>query len=67
MDPILMYLTTESLPIEKFKARRVKFQAKRYHVIHRVLYKRGYTLLYLRCIYSNQVKGIMQEIHEGVL
>ena len=47
MDPILIYLTTGNLPTEKNKAKRVRFQLARYHVINGVLYKRGYTRPYL--------------------
>ena len=66
MDPILIYLTAENLSTEKLKARRVKYRAVRYHVINGMLYKRGYTLSYLRCIHPTQVKDILQEIHKGI-
>ena len=52
-DPILMYLTIGSLLAEKFEVQYVKFRAASYHVINGVLYKRGYTLPYLRCIHLN--------------
>ena len=64
-DLILEYLTTGSLPIEKFEARCIKYQSARYHIINRVLYKRRYTLLYLRCVHPTQVRDILQEIHIG--
>ena len=66
MNPILSCLTTENSLIEKSEAQRVKFKATRCHVINGILYKRGYTLLYLQCIHPPHVKGILQEIHEGV-
>ena len=36
-----------------------------YHIIDGVVYKRGYKLPYLRCVHPAQVKGILQEFHEG--
>ena len=66
MDPIMMYLATGTLPIEKNESRRVKFRAARYHIINGVLYKHGYRLQYLRCVHQTQVQEILQEIHEGI-
>ena len=51
MVPMVMYLSTRDLPIEKTTARRVRYWAARYHLINEVLYKRGFTTPYLQCIY----------------
>ena len=66
MDLILAYLTTGSLPIEKVEARRIRYRSARYHVIDGALYKRGYTLPYLRCVHHTQIGTILSEIHEGI-
>ena len=66
MDLIQMYLTTGSLPIDKSDARRIRYRLVKYHTINSILYKRGYTLVYLQCIHPTQVKDILQEIHRGV-
>ena len=47
IDPIVTYLTTGDQPSEKTKARRVRYRAARYHLINRVLYKKGFTIPYL--------------------
>ena len=66
MDPIMTYLATGTLLIEKNESKRVKFLAARYHIINGTLCKRGYRLLYLQCIHPTQVGGILQQIHEGI-
>ena len=66
MDPILAYLTTGSLPIEKVEARRIRYRSARYHVIDGALYKRGYTLPYLRCVHPTQIGTILSEIYKGI-
>ena len=66
MDPIQIYLTTGSLSTDKSGTRHIRYQSAKYHIINGILYKRGYTLPYLRCIPPTQVKDILQEIHEGV-
>ena len=60
MDPIQRYLTTGSLLTDKPDARRIRYRSAKYHIVNGILYKRGYTLPYLRCIYLTQVKGILQ-------
>ena len=66
MDPILEYLTTGSLLIEKVEARHIRYRLERYHVINGTLYKRGYILPYLRCVHPTQVGAILSEIHGGI-
>ena len=59
IDPLLAFLTSGDLPIEKAEARRVRYRAARYHIFNGVLYKRGYTIPYLRCVHPAQVQPIM--------
>ena len=59
MDPIVTYLITKDLPSEKTEAWRVEYQAARYHFINGVLYKRGFTIPYLRFVHPTQVAGIL--------
>ena len=63
MDPIITYLTIRDLLCEKTEAREVRYRLAWYHLIDVMLYNRGFTIPYLRCIHPNQVTGILQEIH----
>ena len=55
-----------NIPKDKGNVRRIKYQANKYTVMNRNLYKRGYAMPYLRCLRPDEAKYIMREIHEGV-
>ncbi|XP_074377973.1 uncharacterized protein LOC141719490 [Apium graveolens] len=50
MMPILAYIHKGALLDDKFKARRLRYQATRYMVYDEVLYKRGFNQLLLRYV-----------------
>ena len=50
VDLILEYMTMGKIPEDKNEARRIKYHANRYTVIEKKLYRRGYTMPYLRCL-----------------
>ena len=54
------------LPNEKEAARKLKVHATRFVLIKDVLYKRGFSRPYLRCLSSKEADYVMREIHEGV-
>ena len=54
------------LPNEKDAARKLKVQALRFVLIKDVLYKRGFSRQYLRCLGSKGADYIMKEVHEGI-
>ena len=66
MTPITFYLKDGVLPDDKEAARRLKVQATRFVLIKDVLYKRGFSRLYLWYLIPKEVDYIMQEVHEGV-
>ena len=66
VDPILEYLTREKVPEDKGNARRIKYQANRYTVMNRKLYRRGYAIPYLRCLRPNEAEYVIRELHEGL-
>ncbi|XP_034199529.1 uncharacterized protein LOC117614741 [Prunus dulcis] len=66
MSPIYLYLTNGTLPEDKAQARKLRYQSARYTVINDVLYKRGYTTPYLKCLTAEQGEYILREIHSGV-
>ena len=66
MDPIISYLKDGKLPDDKLEAKRLRCKSARYTILQDVLYKRGFTALYLRCLSSEEADYVMREIHEGI-
>ena len=51
---------------EKEATRKLKVQAARFILIKDVLYKRGLSRPYLRCLGTEKVDYVMREVHEGI-
>ena len=64
--PLISYLRTGLLPDGEEAARKLKFQASRFVLIKDVLYKRGFSRLYLRCLSCEEADYVMREVHEGI-
>ena len=64
--PLVSYLRDGVLPDEKEAARRLKVQAARFVLIKDVLYKRGFSRPYLRCLGVEEADYVMREVHEGI-
>ena len=64
MTPILTYLKDGKLPEEKDKARQVSVRLARYVFIDEVLYKRGFSEPYVRCLALDEANYVLREIHE---
>ena len=62
----MAYLRSGILPDEKEAARKLKVQASRFVIIKDVLYKRGLSQPYLRCLNYEEADYVMREIHEGI-
>ena len=54
------------LPDDKEAARKLKVQATRFVLIKDVLYKKGFSRSYLRCLILEEADYVMREVHEGV-
>ena len=54
------------LPDGKDAARKLKVQALRFALIKDVLYKRGFSRPYLRCLDPEEADYVMREVHEGI-
>ncbi|XP_024033455.1 uncharacterized protein LOC112095582 [Citrus clementina] len=65
-DPIVSYLRDGVLPPDKVRARKLRAQASRYTMIDGVLYWRGYTLPFLRCLDEDDADYVLREVHEGI-
>ena len=63
---IASYLKDGVLPDEKEAARKLKVRAARFVLIKDVLYKRGFSRPYLRCLGNEEVDYVMREVHEGI-
>ncbi|CAL9011262.1 unnamed protein product [Prunus brigantina] len=66
MSPIYAFLTDGTLPTDKSQARKIRYRSARYTIINDVLYKRGYTTPYLKCLTKEQGDYILREVHSGV-
>ena len=66
MVPIMRYIEFGEQPQDKAEARMLRCQATQYSIIEGVLYKRSYTLPYLRCLGSADANYVMREVHEGI-
>ena len=66
MDPIISYLRDEVLPPDNLRAQKIRVQASRYTMIDGVLYRRGYTLPFLRCLDEDDADYVLKEVHEGI-
>ncbi|KAI5342523.1 hypothetical protein L3X38_010398 [Prunus dulcis] len=66
MDPILQFLQNQTLPANPAEARRVHHRSARYLIINGSLYKRGFSLPYLRCLTPEEGHYVLREIHEGI-
>ena len=60
------YLRDGVLPNGKEAARKLKVQAARFILIKDVLYKRGFSRPYLRCLGTKEADYVMREVHEGI-
>ena len=54
------------LPDGKDAARKLKVQALRFALIKDVLYKRGFSRPYLRCLDPKEADYVMREVYEGI-
>ena len=65
MTPIVSYLKDGKPPEWKDEARKLRVRAARYMLMDEVLYKRGFSQLYLRCLASDEANYVLREVHEG--
>ena len=63
---LISYLKTGVLPDGKDATRKLKVQASRFVLIKDMLYKRGFSRPYLRCLGHEEASYVMREIHEGI-
>ena len=65
MTPIVSYLKDGKLLEGKDEARKLKVRSARYVLMNEVLYKRGFSQPYLRCLALDEANYVLREVHEG--
>ena len=65
MTPIVSYLKDGKLPEGKDEAKKLRVRAARYVLMDEVLYKRGFSQPYLRCLALDEANYVLKEVHEG--
>ena len=66
MTPVIQYLRDGVLPEDKNKAKLVELKAAWYIIYDEKLYKRGFSILLLKCVDLEEENYILRQIHEGV-
>ncbi|KAK3008827.1 hypothetical protein RJ639_014401 [Escallonia herrerae] len=66
MDMIVTYLSIGELPSERHEARNLCVKAARYALVEGTLYKKSFSLPYLRCLRPSESIYALQEVHEGI-
>ena len=66
MTPIVSFLQNEHLPQDADEARKITKRAARFTILNDILYKRGFSMSYLKCVDDDEAKYILEEIHEGI-
>ena len=66
MTPIISFLQDGHLPHDIEETRKVRMRATRFTILNDTLYKRGFSMPYLKCVDEEEAKYILKEIHEGV-
>ena len=64
--PLIAYLRSGILPDEKNAARKLKVRASQFVLIRDVLYKKGFSQPYLRCLSHEEADYVMREVHQGI-
>ena len=66
MTPIISFLQDGYLPEEAKEAKKARKRVAKFIILNDTLYKRGFSMPYLKCVDEEEAKYILEEIHEGV-
>ena len=66
MTLILSFLRDGRLPSDVEEARKVRKRVARFTILNDALYKRGFSMPYLKCVMESEAKYILKEILEGI-
>ena len=60
--PIMSYLKDGLLPEDKEVARKLRMRATRFFLMGNVLYKRGFSQPYLRCLTPDEFQYVLRDV-----
>ena len=63
MTPIVSFLQNGHLLQDANKAIKIRKMAAKFMILNDVLYKRGFSMPYLKCVDDDEAKYILEEIH----
>ena len=66
MTLIVSFLQDGHLPQNVEEAKKIKKRADRFTILNDALYKRGFSMPYLKCVDEEEAEYILEEIHEGI-
>ena len=66
MTPIMAFIQDEHLPQDTAEAKKVRKRATRFTILNDTLYKRGFSMPYLKCVDEEEARYILEEIHQGI-
>ena len=66
MTLILSFFQDGRLPQDVEEARKVRKRAARFTILNDALYKRDFSMPYLKCVDESEAKYILEEIHQGI-
>ena len=59
MDPILSYIRDGQLPSNSSKEKKVRVRVARFTILNGELYKRGFSMPYLKCLTLNEAMYVL--------
>ncbi|XP_073298471.1 uncharacterized protein [Primulina huaijiensis] len=65
MTFLIRFIEAGELPEDKIQAQKIKRQAPRFVLLNKVLYRRSFQGLLLKCLSEGEVDYVLREIHEG--
>ena len=66
MTPIMSFLQDGHLPQNTEEAKKIKKRAAKFTILNNTLYKRDFSMPYLKCVDEEEARYILEEIHGGV-
>ena len=66
MTPIISYLQDGHLPQNTEEAKKIKKRAARFMILNDALYKRGFSIPYLKFVDEEEARYILEEVHGGI-
>ena len=66
MDPIWDYLLNRTLLSDPKEASKLRVRLTRFALLRGTLYKRGFSIPFLKCIGKEDANYVLREVHEGI-